>query len=235
MKAIQIIGYKGSGKSTLARKLAKGLRDRGHTVSILKHAHHDLSLKEKDAMQAAEASRYLIAAPSASVLHLPGGMSFLECVPFLQASFLVVEGFKEVTAMPRIVCAKTAEDRKALATGLEIDFFEPTDWDSAKRIDALVAKVDEKGFLFPALDCDRCGYPTCGGLTKAVLAGEKSIADCPPAKRTTRVTINDRDVSLSPFVASILQGAFAGFLGRLKGIEPGKVVITFDMEEHEKG
>ncbi len=235
MKAIQIVGYKGSGKSTLARKLANGLRARGHTVSILKHAHHDLSLKEKDAMQAAEASRYLVAAPSLSVLHLPGGMSFLECVPFVQASFLVVEGFKEVTAMPRIVCAKTVEDREALTIGLEIDFWQPADWDSTDRIQAIVAKAAEKGFLFPALDCDRCGYPTCGGLAKAVLAGDKTVADCPPARRTTHVTINDREVSLSPFVASILQGTFAGFLGRLKGVEPGKVVVTFDMEESEKG
>jgi molybdopterin-guanine dinucleotide biosynthesis protein B len=44
MKVFGIAGYSGSGKTTLIEKLIPLLRDRGLSVSVIKHTHHDFDL-----------------------------------------------------------------------------------------------------------------------------------------------------------------------------------------------
>ena len=46
MRVIGLAGWSGSGKTTLVAKLIPVLIARGHTVSTVKHAHHDFDVDQ---------------------------------------------------------------------------------------------------------------------------------------------------------------------------------------------
>ena len=46
-RCIGIAGWKNSGKTTLVANLVRGMRDRGYTISTIKHAHHAFDLDQE--------------------------------------------------------------------------------------------------------------------------------------------------------------------------------------------
>ena len=107
MDAIGIVGWKNSGKTTVIAKLIPALRERGLSVSTIKHVHHDLDLDEpgKDTFVHREAgavdvvmfsqSRWAllheIRQPSATMSDLEDVMGRMTDV-----DLVLVEGFKNM-------------------------------------------------------------------------------------------------------------------------------------------
>ncbi|OGF61584.1 MAG: hypothetical protein A2Y62_16930 [Candidatus Fischerbacteria bacterium RBG_13_37_8] len=229
MKAIQVIGYKNSGKSSLIIQLAKHLKKRGYAVCVLKHAHH-LTMPEKDEKILQEAERYLITSETGSILYISSFLQFLQATAFLNADFLIIEGYKEHNFIPRVVCWKNEEERKELATGMEIGNCGLGEWKNEVRINELIEVIEKRAFLLPGIDCGKCDFGTCHEMAGQILAEKKRLEDCVALSEDTKVIINGNQVALSPFVAHIMKQTFGGFLKSLKGVVSGKAIIEIDIE-----
>jgi molybdopterin-guanine dinucleotide biosynthesis protein B len=104
MRVIGLAGWSGAGKTTLIVKLLPALKQRGFTVSTLKHAHHSFDVDQpgKDSFRHREAGaqEVLIVSPNRfALMHEFRGApqpSLAALIGRLEpVDFLVIEGFKQ--------------------------------------------------------------------------------------------------------------------------------------------
>jgi molybdopterin-guanine dinucleotide biosynthesis protein B len=229
MKAIQVVGYKNTGKSSLILEIAKRIKQEGNTVCALKHATH-LSLPAKDKNILKYSEKYMITSDEAAVLYIPSFLHFLQTIAFLHCDYLIIEGFKEQEFIPRIVCWKDENEKKELASDMNIGYCGPGEWKSAARIDEFIKAIKARAFLLPGLDCGKCECKTCKEMAKQILAGNKSLMDCLSINVDIKVTINGNPIALSPFIVELMKQTFGGFIKSLKGVVPGNAIIELQIE-----
>ena len=110
MRVVAIVGHKGSGKTTLIERLIGSARERGLTVSTVKHAHHheiELDTPGKDSFRhrQAGASEVIVAsdrgwariAASPHPVGLPVLLGELRPV-----DLVIVEGYKQLESLCRV-------------------------------------------------------------------------------------------------------------------------------------
>jgi molybdopterin-guanine dinucleotide biosynthesis adapter protein len=110
MRVCAIIGHQGSGKTTLIERLIRTMRERGRSVSTIKHTHHhDIELdtpgKDSHRHRLAGASEVIVAsnkgwariAASAEPASLPILLGQLRPV-----DLVLVEGFKQLEWLRRV-------------------------------------------------------------------------------------------------------------------------------------
>jgi molybdopterin-guanine dinucleotide biosynthesis protein MobB len=110
MRVCAIIGHQGSGKTTLIERLIRTMRERGRSVSTIKHTHHheiELDTPGKDSYRhrVAGASEVIVAsnqgwariAASAEPASLPILLGQLRPV-----DLVLVEGFKQLEWLRRV-------------------------------------------------------------------------------------------------------------------------------------
>ena len=85
----------------------------------------------------------------------------------------------------------------------------------------------------PGLDCKKCGYKSCEEMAEAIYRGKAKISDCLPVKLRselkTRITVNDAEIPIQPFVSKIIRNSVLGMVSSLKGVS-----IRGDEEIHVK-
>jgi molybdopterin-guanine dinucleotide biosynthesis protein B len=127
MRVVGIVGRSGSGKTTLIEKLIAAIRQRGLTVSTIKHTHHhefQLEPPGKDSARhrRAGAAEVILASDSGWVriaesrerLSLPGLLQQLRPV-----DVVLIEGFKQLEALRRVeVFRGTGEPLAATDPGI---------------------------------------------------------------------------------------------------------------------
>ena len=241
MKAIGVIGYKKSGKTTLVANLARELTKRGYKVATLKHIlrakHLDLSSKDT-AKHLQHASETAAISPAESVIFFDHRKSLEEMTKYLEADFLLIEGFRQEKTFPKIVCFKESSKTKELFDGLQIGaatfghcakidlgvpVFSPME--DAEKIADLVIK---RAFKLPNLNCGACGYESCYELAQGIVRGKKSAEDCPPLKPESEITVNGKVLALNPFVSQIVRKTILGMLSSLKGYRRGSIEIKIE-------
>ncbi|MFQ6100943.1 MAG: molybdopterin-guanine dinucleotide biosynthesis protein MobB [Anaerolineae bacterium] len=116
-----IVGYKDSGKTTLAYALARELTGRGYEVAVIRHSSHRLDLPEKDTALLSEVAGQVgfISLHEAAILWKKP-LSLEGIIPYLEAEFILVEGFKAEKTFPKIVCLRGEPDDEDLLDGLAI-------------------------------------------------------------------------------------------------------------------
>ena len=121
LKVVGIIGYKNSGKTTLTHALARELTGRGHEVAVIKHSSHHLDLPGKDTTALAEAVGQVgFISPQESGVFWKKSLSLENIIPYLEAEFILVEGFKAEKTFPKIVCLRGEPDDRDLFDGLAV-------------------------------------------------------------------------------------------------------------------
>ena len=74
----------------------------------------------------------------------------------------------------------------------------------------------------PGLNCGKCGYPTCEEIAATIYRNRAKLNDCLPlklrSKLKTRITVNDAEVPLQPFVSEIIRSSLLGMVSTLKGV-----------------
>lgn len=233
MRAVNIVGFKNSGKTSLAVALVRELAEQGIRAAALKYTHQaGLDKAGTDTAKLLEVADAVGAiGEGESAMFWRGRRHLDSLLPLLGAQFVVVEGGKPLTVLPRIVIADTAEDARALGAepgGLALAVFGRAVVEGVPAvgdIPALARLVAARAFLLPGLDCGGCGRPDCRALAAEIVAGTATVADCVALGGELTITADGAPLALNPFVSRMLLAGIKGMLGELKGYSPGEVVI----------
>lgn len=233
MKAIGITGFKNSGKTTLVALLAQALENMGRRVAVVKCTHHDLDLPGRDTSRLCAPGRPVAAlGEKDAAIFWRDKMSIMDLLVRLPADIVLVEGGKNLTFLPRVLCLHDVLEGAMLAPELAVATFgavslPPLPSFDADTVDVLARLADKSAFVLGGLDCGLCGRESCAGLAADILAGKADPAHClalVPASISLRV--NGSEVPLNAFTARMLEGGLRGMLAPLKGMAPGTVEIT---------
>jgi len=122
MKVLGLAGWSGAGKTTLLSKLIPVLIDRGLTVSIVKHAHHDFDVdqpgKDSYRLRAAGASEVMVSSARRwALMHELRDAAEPDLATLLRrlspCDLVIVEGFKH-GRHPKLEVFRTANGRAPL-------------------------------------------------------------------------------------------------------------------------
>lgn len=219
---------------------------RGHRVGTVKHTAEDIPLDTPGK----DTYRHRRAGSEASAIVHDGGAAFFidryltlnEAVARLGSlDFVVLEGFKSLDNMARIVVPREAGEVDGLSNGLEIAVADIPGLEppisgkapvvSLDRPEELADLVEEKSFkMLPGLNCGGCGYDDCRSMAEAILAGEAEADRCVGINPVGfRLIIDDVPIPLGPFVQSVTKNVVLGLVRSLKGVgEPRKVELLFE-------
>jgi molybdopterin-guanine dinucleotide biosynthesis protein B len=249
-RTVAVVGYKDSGKTRVVEALVRELTGRGLKVGTLKHTAEDTPLDTpgKDTWRHRKAG-----SEAAAILHEKGAALFLdrhlavtEAVNLLgNLDLVVLEGFKTLETVARIVVPRNQEDLDALTSELNIAVVDLTgeDLESSPRIPTetldqakeLSDIVDQRAFpMLPGLDCHGCGYDSCKEMAKAIMDGRTSPDGCATFSPGFRLRVDGEEVSMGTFVRDITRNVVLGLLRSLKGVDtPGRVELEFEVDEDD--
>jgi len=247
VRLLQLAGYKKSGKTALAEALITRAASRGETCAVIKNIHGDLGLTGKDDgerfLQAGAQTAYLHRDGLTDTLSRTGGVMDLVRRSLGRCDILLIEGFKE-TAFPCIWCGSTDIPGEVKGPVLARFFMDSSQREPEKgefclytlgeetleALDLIVERLP----AFPAgLDCGLCGTD-CLGLYRRRL--ENTEARCPvqEGEKALTLSVNGKEVSLMPFVQSLLRETVKGFIKELKGYEEGSAEIIIHHQTKEE-
>ncbi len=251
-KAVAVVGFKGAGKTRVVEALVRELSRRGYRVGTVKHAsgEHPLDIPGKDTWRHKEAGSYSTAILSSkgSALYLNHPTDLSEIIPLLgSVDFVILEGFKSMDRIARIIVPSAPRDIELLSNGLEIAVALTSDEETSlyemdipvipvSRIGDLAGLVLEKAFpILPGLDCGSCGYEGCKALAKAILAGKAVAEGCTVLfGGGVRLKVDGKPIPLNPFVRSFIGNVVMGMVRTLKGVgRPKGIEISLDVGELE--
>jgi len=241
MKAVGIIGYKKSGKTTLVTNLARELTKRGYKIATLKHIfqakHLDLPFKDT-ARHMQYATQTAAISPAESALFFNHRKSLEQIIEYLEADFLLVEGFRQEKTFPKIICFKRSWQVKELFDGLQIgaaSLAHPSKMDLGvpvfniqEDIERIADLVEGQAFKLPNLNCGDCGCESCYELAREIIRGKKNLEDCPALKPETQITLNGKVFALNPFISQMIRKTIVGMLSSLKGYRKGNIQIKIE-------
>ena len=246
-RAVAIVGFKGAGKTLVVEGLVRELVSRGYRVGTLKHASqtHTLDTPGKDTTRhrkAGSIASAILTSKNAAVF-LDYYLSIDEAVEKLgSVNIVVLEGFKSLDTVSRIIVPRASDEIEALANGLEIALTGPIAGNMTsssvpvvplKDFSGLADIVETRAFpLLSGLNCGNCGYDSCKKLAAAILAGEAKIEDCVvQSAGAARLRVNGKQVPMNRFVQDVMRNIVLGVIRTLKGVEkPERFEIIFESE-----
>ena len=245
-KAISVVGYKDSGKTRVVEALVGELTDRGYRVGTLKHTAEDVLLDTpgKDTWRHREAGSLATA-----ILHGRGSAFFVDRYFTVNEAasrlggldFVVLEGFKSLDTMAKIVVPREAGEVEGLSNGLEVAVADMVGGGLGSRGGLPVIPLEEAGRLadiveeraFPmlsGLDCHGCGYDDCLSLGRAILAGEAGPERCVGYASDFALRVDGEAVALGPFVQEVTKNVVLGLVRSFKGVgDPSRVELEFEV------
>ena len=252
-RAVAVVGFKDAGKTKVIEALVGELTRRGLQVGTLKHAtrEHLLDTPGKDTMRHREAGSVasaILTSDSAAVF-LNHPLSLEEAVARLgPVDVVVLEGFKSLDAVARIMVPRNAGEIEALANGLEIAITVLSVEGSSDvvnvpfvpvtHVEELADIIEAKAFpLLPGLDCGGCGYESCRDLAQAILAGEAEAVQCVSySAGAVSLKVDGWVVAMNPFVQRVMRNVVLALVHTLKGVdEPRRVELAFEAGGREDG
>ncbi|MGB3400419.1 MAG: molybdopterin-guanine dinucleotide biosynthesis protein MobB [Candidatus Deferrimicrobiaceae bacterium] len=234
IKAVGIVGGSDANRATLVRGLTQELTGRGHQVAVLRHPSDDADdSPEEAASLAGTVGLSGFVSERGTVLYWPQPLTMEEIIRHIDADFLIADGFAEEKSFPRIVALDDGFDQDDLSLDLTLCTIASGDGpkDAAAPVLGLddmarIADVVEKAaFKLPALDCKECGFKTCYEMAGAIVAGDRTVADCVSLSPQTVVTLDGQLMPMKSFVSDIIRGTIVGMLTSLKGFHKGVIEI----------
>jgi len=242
--AIAIVGYKNSGKTQVVETLTKELTDRGLKVATIKHTAENTPLDTpgKDTHRHKQAG-----ATATAILHNKGAAIYHQQPMTIQQTakqldnpdIIILEGFKTINHIPRILVPRNQQDIPQLENGLEIaiarlenrQLTHTTPVIDITNPIELANIVQNKAIpLLPGHNCNTCGHQTCHQLAKALLDGIATITQCTGySTKGVTLKVDDEKIPLNRFTEKIIRNKIRGILKSLKDLNPqGKIEVKID-------
>ncbi|MDD4437315.1 MAG: molybdopterin-guanine dinucleotide biosynthesis protein B [Tissierellia bacterium] len=235
MKVFSVIGITKSGKTTTIENIIKELRKRNYTVGSVKEIHFEkfkMDLEGTNTHRHKMAGSQLVTARGAyeTDVLFQKQLSMNEILSFYNHDFVILEGVRD-TCIPKIVTAHDVEgiqdrmDETTFAISGKISN-SMTEYEgipvinSITEIEKMVDIIEEKVFdRLPDMKdecCQKCGY-TCTELSSKILKGEAERRDCILTEQSVILKINGQEITMVPFVQSIMKNAVEGIAKELSG------------------
>ncbi|NJE08621.1 molybdopterin-guanine dinucleotide biosynthesis protein B [Thermococcus sp. M39] len=242
MKAVAFVGYKKSGKTTALENVAKILKERGYKIGIAKSMHTEFDREGTDTQRFRQIADYVLVKAQdtdAFLFKSKGINAFLSLMP--EVDFLLLEGFKSIKHVPKIICAKSEEEVRELNDGLAIAVSGVIANEKSGEIDGLpiinaleepeklADLIEKKAFMLPNIDCHMCGF-TCYEMAKFIVKGEKTLKDCKviSSKPKVIVKIDGKVLPMKDWVQEMVEKTIRGLLSSMKGYKEGKIEIRIE-------
>lgn len=244
-KAVSVVGYKDSGKTRVVETLVMELSDRGYRVGTLKHTAEDVLLDTpgKDTWRHRKAG-----SQATAILHGKGSAFFIDRYFTVNEAtsrlgdldYVVLEGFKSLDTMAKIVVPREVGEVEGLSNGLEVAIVDliglelqfqggvpVVPLEGGRLADIVVARAFP---MLSGLDCHGCGYEDCLDLGRAILAGEANFESCVGYASSFTLKVNGEAVALGPFVQDVTRNVVLGLVGSFKGVEAAsRVELEFEV------
>ena len=243
-RAIAIVGYKNSGKTQIVETITRELTQRGHRVATIKHTAENTPLDTpgKDTYR-----HTLAGATATAILHNNGAATYHQQPMTIQQAakkldnpdIIILEGFKTINYIPRILAPRNQQDIQQLENGLEIAIARL----SGRQLTHTTPVIDitnpklladitiNKAIpILPGHNCKTCGYQTCHQLAKAILEGTATITQCIGySTKGVILKVDDEKIPLNRFTEKIIRNIIRGILESLKDVNStGKTEVIID-------
>lgn len=235
-RVLAVVGFKKSGKTRVVEGLVRELTGRGFLVGTVKHIREDdfsIDQPGKDTWKHVQAGavRVAISTPHETSFIDKRAEDLREMVQKLDGlDFVILEGFREFNGVARVAVPRnTIEipqlvDEFTIACVGSVKCERPTfEFEETK---ALADLVESRAFpLLPDLNCQHCGYPTCGEFGLAVIAGLKEWGDCTTMRERAVLEVDGKRVPLNPFVQELVTRVVGAIASSLKETEGKEIVL----------
>ena len=247
MRAFSVSGYSKSGKTSTVTALISMLKQRGNRVAAIKDIHYEAFTMEREGsdswkFQQSGAEAIFARGLKETYLIKPERLSLTDMLGLLEADWVIVEGMKK-EPLPKIICAETEEqltelvDANVMAISGKIsenmrEYKGLPVINSLTDASRLADLVEQKVFeVLPiARDecCSKCGL-TCYQMVGEILADRRKREDCrTDHHQTIRLSIDDKEIKMVPFVQNTFHDLIIAFVRNLRGFKKGKIEITLE-------
>ena len=237
MRAVAFVGFKKSGKTTTVEGVAKVLKERGYRVVIAKSMHADFDREGTDTWRFSRVADSVLVRANDTDALLFKAKDVNALFSMVSADFLLLEGFKSIKHVPKIICARSGEDVKELNDGLAIavsgviagrgmeEIYGLPVIDATKEPEKLADLVEKRAFMLPNIDCGMCGFK-CSEMARMIVAGEKTLKDCVILSSKPKVTvkIDGQVLPMKDWVQELVEKTIKGMLSSMKGYREGRKI-----------
>jgi len=244
MRAVAFVGFKKSGKTTTVEAVAKVLKERNYRVAIAKSMHADFDREGSDTWRFSKVADTVLVRANDTDALLFKAKDVNALFSMVSADFLLIEGFKSIQHVPRVICARSESDVRELNDGLAIAVsgviastgVEEIDGlpviDATKEPERLADLVEKKAFMLPNIDCGLCGF-RCAEMARMIVRGEKTLKDCVVLSSKPKVTvkIDGQVLPMKDWVQELVEKTIKGMLSAMKGYRESRrieIVIRED-------
>jgi len=244
MRAVAFVGFKKSGKTTVVEAVARVLKERGYRVAIAKSMHADFDKEGSDTWRFSKVADVVLVRAKDTDALLFNAKDINALFSMVSTDFLLLEGFKSIQHVPKVICARNEKDVGELNDGLaiavsgvvastgigEIDGLPVVD--ATKEPERLADLVEKRAFMLPNIDCGLCGF-RCAEMARMIVSGEKTLKDCVVLSSKPKVTvkIDGQVLPMKDWVQELVEKTIKGMLSAMKGYREGRRIEIVIREE----
>ncbi|WP_258083932.1 molybdopterin-guanine dinucleotide biosynthesis protein B [Thermococcus thermotolerans] len=235
MKAVAFVGFKKSGKTTAVESVAKVLKEKGYRVAVAKSMHADFDREGSDTWRFSRIADTVVVRAHDTDAVLFRAKDINALFSMVSADFLLMEGFKSIQHVPKVICAKDEAEVGELNDGLAVAVsgiiastgVEEMDGlpviDATREPEKLADIVERRAFMLPNIDCGLCGFK-CAEMARMIVNGEKTLKDCVVLSQKPKVTvkIDGQVLPMKDWVQELVEKTIRGMLSSMKGYREGK-------------
>lgn len=239
MKVISVRGLTHSGKTTVVETIIRGLRKRGYSVGSVKEIHFeafkiDQTGTNTDRHKQAGAQLVTALGMYETDILYQEKLPIREVLSHYHYDYVILEGVND-PAIPKIVTGHDFEGLEERWDGTVFAFSGvlAENYSEYKGIEIvncltdpnrLVDLVQENAFdLLPGFSKKCCGLceTDCAGFCEKIVAKEVMRKDCPLKNDGVSLKIDNKKVTMVPFVRRLIQNAVLGVVSELEGYQKG--------------
>jgi molybdopterin-guanine dinucleotide biosynthesis protein B len=248
-RTIAVVGYKNSGKTRVIEVLARELTDRGYKVGSLKHTVEDIDLdiEGKDTwrhLKAGVLSTSILSDKGTAFFHNTS-MDVTDAIERIgPVDFIIIEGFKSLDYVPRLIVPRKERDIEELSNGLELAIINTQEMVITSSTPIIPLRetsrvadiVEQRAFpMLPGINCRSCGYESCHDMAKALIRDEEKASSCVyHISKELNLKVNEETIALNQFVQQVFQNVLTALIKTLKGIDETKTIeIKYQVEDED--